>query len=94
MPLTEFECKNALRKATDWLMVSDLPGSEAAREGIATVIPLVAMGELAPQDLDELASTIEAYGRSMRDTNVPVELYVAQLNEAITGAFEHVKNSP
>ncbi len=92
MPLTEFESKEALRKATDWLKVSDLPGSTAACEGIANVIPLVIMGEITPGDLDELASIIEGQGQSFRDTNVPAELHVQQLKEAISAAFDHVKN--
>lgn len=93
MPLTEFESKEALRGATDWLMVSDLPGSAAAREGIAIVIPLIMMGEITPRDLDELASIVEDNGRSMREPDVPLELHLAQLKEAVRAAFEHVKRS-
>ncbi len=93
MPLSEFESKEALRRATDWLTVSDLAGSAAAREGIATVIPLIMMGEIVPRDLDELASIVEDNGRSMPDPDVAVELHLAQLKEAVKAAFEHVKQS-
>jgi hypothetical protein len=44
MPLSEYDAKEALRAATDWLVASELPGSAAAREGIADTIPLVMMG--------------------------------------------------
>jgi hypothetical protein len=42
MPLSEYDFKEALRAATDWLLAiaSELPGSVAAREGIADTIPL------------------------------------------------------
>ncbi len=40
MPLSEYDSKEALRAATDWLVASELPGSAAAREGIADTIPL------------------------------------------------------
>jgi hypothetical protein len=33
MPLSEYDAKEALRAATDWLVASELPGSAAAREG-------------------------------------------------------------
>jgi hypothetical protein len=92
MPLTEFESKEALREANDWLVVSDLPGSAAAREGIATVIPLVMMGEVTPRDLDELASMVEDNGQPIRDPDVPLETHRAQLKEAVKAAFEHVKS--
>jgi hypothetical protein len=32
MPLSEYDAKEALRAATDWLVASELPGSAAARE--------------------------------------------------------------
>jgi hypothetical protein len=93
MPLTEFESKEALRAANDWLVVSDPPGSAAAREGIASVIPLVMMGEVTPRDLDDLASIIEDYGQPMRDPEVPDETHRAQLREAVKAAFAHVKSN-
>ena len=43
MPLSEYDTKEALRAATDCLVASELPGSAAAREGIADTIPLVMM---------------------------------------------------
>jgi hypothetical protein len=92
MSLTEFEAKEALRAANDWLVVSDPPGSAAAREGIAIVIPLVMMGEITPRDLDDLASIIEDNGQPMRDPEVPEETHRAQLREAVKAAFAHVKS--
>lgn len=92
MPLTESQSKEALRAANDWLVVSEPPGSAAAREGIAVVIPLVMMGAVTPRDLDELASIVEENGRPMRDPGVPLETHQAQLKEAIKAAFEHVKS--
>lgn len=93
MPLTEFESKEALRAATDWLVVTDPPGGAAAREGIANVIPLVMMGALTPSDLDELASIVEENGQSMRDPHMPVETHRAQLKDAVKAAFDHVKST-
>jgi hypothetical protein len=92
MPLTEFEAKEALRAATDWLVESDPPGSAAAREGIANVIPLVMMGMITASDLDDLASIVEENGQSVRDPNVPLETHRAELKEAVKAAFEHVKS--
>jgi hypothetical protein len=94
MPLSEFASKEALRAATDWLVVSDPPGSAAAREGIASVIPLVMMGEIEPRDLDDLASIVEQHGASLRDPDVPLETHLAQLREAVRAAFEHVRAGP
>jgi hypothetical protein len=93
MPLTEFESKEALRAATDWLVVSNPPGSAAAREGISTVIPLIMTGIIAPRDLDDLASLVEENGREMRDPGVPLETHLAQLKEAVKAAFEQVQRS-
>jgi hypothetical protein len=93
MPLTEFESKEALRAANDWLVVSNPPGSAAAREGIATVIPLVMMGQITPTDLDDLASIVEDNGQHMRDPDVPIETHTVQLREAVKAAFDHVKSS-
>jgi len=93
MPLTEFEAKEALRAATDWLVVEEPPGSVAAREGISCVIPLVMMGVIAPEDLDELASLVEENGRELRDPDVPLETHLAQLKEALRAAFEQVKRN-
>lgn len=92
MPLTEFEAKEALRAATDWLVESDPPGSAAAREGIANVIPLVMMGVVTPADLDELASIVEESGEPMREPDVPLETHRAQLKAAVKAAFDHVKS--
>lgn len=87
MALRELETKEALRIAADWLFSSDLPGAAAAREGIANVIPLVVMGEVAPGDVDDLASIVEDQGQSMREAGVTPE----QLRAAVKAAFEHVK---
>lgn len=92
MPLTEFECKEALRAATDWLVVSDPPGSAAAREGISVMIPLVMMGAVTARDLDDLASAVEENGQSVRDPDVPLETQQAQLKAAVKAAFDHVKS--
>jgi hypothetical protein len=91
MPLTEREAKEALRSATDWLVITDPPGAMAAREGISSVIPLVMMGAVTAQDLDDLASMVEENGRSLRDPDVPLETHLAQLKEAVRAAFEQVK---
>ena len=56
MPLSEYDTKEALRAAADWLVASELPGSAAAREGIADTIPLVMMGMVEPDDLNDLAA--------------------------------------
>jgi hypothetical protein len=90
--LTEYESKEALRAATDWLVVSDPPGGIAAREGISNVIPLVMMGALTPRDLDDLAAIVEDNGQSMRDPAVPLDTHLAQLKAAVKAAFEHVKS--
>jgi hypothetical protein len=66
MPLSEYDTKEALRYATDWLIASELPGSAAAREGIAS-IPLVMMGLIEPDDLDDLAAIVEKHGRAVHD---------------------------
>jgi hypothetical protein len=55
MPLSEYDSKEALRVAADWLTASELPGSAAALEGIADTIPLVMMGLVELNDLDDLA---------------------------------------
>jgi hypothetical protein len=93
MPLTELESKEALRTAADWLMLSDRPGSAGAREGIAGVIPLVMMGIVTPQDLDELASLVEDNGMSAHEPDVTPEEHRAQLHEAVTAAFAHVRST-
>ena len=89
--LTEYESKEALRAATDWLVVNDPPGGAAAREGIANVIPLVMMGAVTPRDLDDLAAIVEDSGQSMRDPAVPLDAHLAQLKEAVRAAFAHVR---
>lgn len=92
MPLTEYAAKEALRAATDWLVVSDPPGGVAARDGISAVIPLVMMGAITPRDLDDLASIVEENGRPTPDPGVPLETHRVQLKEAVQAAFEHVKS--
>ena len=67
MSLSEYDTKEALRAATDWLGASELPGSAAAREGIADTIPLVMMGLIEPSDLDDLAAIVEKHGRAVHD---------------------------
>ena len=62
MPLKEYDTREALRAATDWLVASELPGSTAAREGIADTVPLVRMGLVEPDDLDDLAAISRSTG--------------------------------
>ena len=71
MPLSESETKEALRIVTDWLAASELPGSAAAREGVADTIPLVMMGLVEPDDLDDLAAIVEKHGRAVHDAATP-----------------------
>jgi hypothetical protein len=64
MPLSEHDTKEALRDATDWLVASELPGSAAAREGIADTIT-------TPEDVQraQLKEAVKAafdYVRSLR----------------------------
>ena len=94
MPLNEYESKEALRVATDWLVQFDPPGAAAAREGIANVIPLVMMGAVTPNDLDDLASIVEESGAPPPDPALPPEAQRAQLHAAITAAFDHVRSQP
>lgn len=91
MPLNEYQSKEALRVATDWLTETDPPGGAAAREGIANVIPLLMMGAVEARDLDDLASIVEDNGVEVHDPAVPVETHRAQLHEAVKAAFDHVK---
>jgi len=91
MPLTEYVAKEALRDATDWLVIEDPPGALAAREGISNTIPMVMMGIIAPADIAELASIVEENGQRLRDPNVPLETHLAQLKAAVKAAFEHVR---
>src|SRR6266581_2900720 len=90
MPLSECDTKEALRAATDWLLASELPGSAAAREG-ADTIPLVMMGLVEPDDLDDLAAIVEEYGRAVHDAATPEDVQRAQLKEAVKAAFDYVR---
>ena len=92
MPLSEYDTKEALRAATDWLVASELPGSAAAREGIADAIPLVMMGMVEPDDLDDLAAIVEKHGRAVHDAATPEDVQRAQLKEAIKAAFDYVRS--
>ena len=91
MPLSEYDTKEALRAATDWLVASELPGSAAAREGIADTIPLVMMGTVEPDDLDDLAAIVEEHGRAVHDAATPEDVQRAQLREAVKAAFDYVR---
>jgi hypothetical protein len=91
MPLTEYESKEALRVAADWLTASELPGSAAALEGIADTIPLVMMGMVQLNDLDDLAAIVEKHGRAVHDAATPEDVRRAQLKEAVKAAFDHVR---
>lgn len=92
MPLNEYESKEALRTATDWLVEANPPGAAAAQEGIANVIGLLMMGAVEPNDLDDLASIVEDNGVPMRDPAVPLDTHRAQLHAAVTAAFDHVRS--
>jgi hypothetical protein len=92
MSLGEHDTKEALRVATDWLVASELPGSAAAREGIADTIPLVMMGLLEPDDLDHLAAIVEERGRAVHDAATPEDVQRAQLKEAVKAAFDYVRS--
>jgi hypothetical protein len=92
MPLSEYDTKEALRDATDWLVASELPGGAAAREGIADTIPLVMMGTVEPDDLDDLAAIVEEHGRAVHDAATPEDMQRAQLKEAVKAAFDYVRS--
>ena len=92
MPLSEYDTKEALRAATDWLVASELPGSAAAREGIADTIPLVMMGLVEPNDLDALAAIVEEHGQAVHDAATPEDVQRAQLKEAVKAAFNYVRS--
>ena len=92
MPLSEHDTKEALRAATDWLAASELPGSAAAREGIADTIPLVMMGLVEPADLDDLAAIVEEHGRAVHDAATPQDAQRAQLKEAVKAAFDYARS--
>src|SRR3954471_9107239 len=94
MPLSEDDTKEALRAATDWLQASELPGSAAAREGIADTIPLVMMGLVEPDDLDDLAAIVEKHGRAVRDAATLEDVQLPQLKEAVKAAFDYVRLLP
>ena len=84
MPLNEFQAKEALRVANDWLVVNAPAGAAAAQEGIANTIPLISMGIEAPKDLDDLAAIVEEYARPKDDPH---------LHEAVTAAFAQARAS-
>jgi hypothetical protein len=92
MPLSEYDSKEALRAAADWLVASELPGSPAAREGIADTIPLVMMGMVEPDDLDDLAAIVEEHGQAVHDAATPQDVQRAQLKEAVKAAFDYVRS--
>src|SRR5437588_9839770 len=92
MPLSEYDTKEALRAATDWLVASELPGSAAAREGVADTIPLVMMGLLEPDELDDLAAIVEEHGRAVHDGATSVDMQRAQLKAAEKAAFYYVRS--
>ena len=92
MPLSEHDSKEALRVAADWLVASELPGSAAAREGIAETIPLEMIGMVEPNDLDDLAAVVEERGRAVHDAATPKDVQGAQLKEAVKAAFDYVRS--
>ena len=92
MSLSEYDTKEALRAATDWLVASKLPGSAAAREGIAGTMPLVMMGTVEPGDLDDLAAIVEKQGQAVYASATPMDVQRAQLKEAVKAAFDYVRS--
>ena len=92
MPLSEYDIKEALRDAIDWLVASERHGGAAAREGIADTIPLVIMGDVEPDDLDDLAAIVEKHGRAVHDAATPEDVQHAQLKEAVKAAFDCVRS--
>ncbi len=91
MPFSEYDSKEALRQAADWLTASELPGRAAALEGIADTIPLVMMGMVEFNDLDDLAAIVEKHGRAVHDAAKPEDVQRAQLKEAVKAAFDYVR---
>ena len=91
MPLSEYDSKEALRAAADWLGASELPGSAAAREGIADTIPLVMMGLIEPDNLDDLAAIVEGHA-PVHDAATPEDVQRAQVKEAVKAAFDYVRS--
>lgn len=92
MPFSEHDSKEALRQAADWLTESELPGRAAALEGIADAIPLVMMGIVELNDLNDLAAIVEKHGRAGHDAATPEDVQRAQLKEAVKAAFDHVRS--
>ena len=92
MPLSEYDAKEALRIVADWLTASELPGSAAAREGVADTIPLVMMGLVEPDDLDDLAAIVEEHGQAVHNAAMPEGVQRDQLKEAVKAAFDHVRS--
>jgi hypothetical protein len=86
VPLSELQMKETLRVATDWLVTSDLPGSPAAREGIADVIGLMMMDAVDATDVDGLASLVIEHGDRARGG-----VSHDELRHAVEAAFAHVK---
>src|SRR5262249_60809990 len=91
MPLSEYDTKEALRAATDWLVGSELPGSAAAREGIADTVSLVMMGLVEPDDLDDLAAIGEKHGRAGHHAAKPGGGQRAQPKEAVKAEFRSLR---
>jgi len=60
-------------------------------EGIADTIPLVMMGMVELNDLDDLAAIVEKHGRAVHDAATPEDVQRAQLKEAVKAAFDHVR---
>jgi hypothetical protein len=59
-------------------------------KGIADTIPLVMMGMVEPDDLNDLAAIVEEHGRAVHDAAAPEDVQRAQLKEAVKGAFDYV----
>lgn len=83
MPMGERNAKEALAMASDWLTMSDAPGKADALDGIANIIPLVMIGEIDPEDIDDLAASVLRHAPSPE---------AADVESAVNAAFAFAKS--
>jgi hypothetical protein len=50
------------------------------------------IGEIEPDDLDDLAAIVEEQGRAVHDAATPGDVQRAQLKEAVKAAFDYVRS--
>src|SRR5215469_4011783 len=87
MPLSESEVKEALRIVTDWLSASELPGSAAAREGVADTIPLVMMGLVEAAGAVGVGAPLQPHVRALSGADRPQELQASGIYEPVRASF-------